>query len=110
MATVTLWCETGAHHWERESQRGRKPLNCPEHIPVKETSEPVDRGPSVATIAARERVWSEVKRIADREHCKCRLREDMEADELRAMTGCRWPRYICPALDAYRRRVKADNG
>lgn len=26
-----LWCEAGAHEWERLSQRGRLPLNCPNH-------------------------------------------------------------------------------
>jgi hypothetical protein len=27
----TLFCEIGQHEWERESKRGRKPSNCPEH-------------------------------------------------------------------------------
>lgn len=34
MKTVTLWCETGKHNWERPSQRGRRPVNCPEHTPT----------------------------------------------------------------------------
>lgn len=29
--TVELHCEAGNHKWERESQRGRRPINCPEH-------------------------------------------------------------------------------
>lgn len=28
---VELWCEAGAHTWERKSRRGRKPKNCPDH-------------------------------------------------------------------------------
>jgi hypothetical protein len=36
MATVTLWCQNGKHEWQRESQRGRKPFNCPAHQPVEE--------------------------------------------------------------------------
>ena len=30
---VTLWCEEGQHNWYRQSQRGRKPINCPDHVP-----------------------------------------------------------------------------
>ena len=29
--TVTLICQYNGHEWERESQRGRRPLYCPEH-------------------------------------------------------------------------------
>jgi hypothetical protein len=36
--TVTLHCSAG-HDWQRLSQRGRRPLWCPEHRPV--TPEPV---------------------------------------------------------------------
>lgn len=28
---TTLHCHAGDHDWQRPSQRGRKPLNCPEH-------------------------------------------------------------------------------
>jgi hypothetical protein len=38
--TVKLWCEEGEHWWRRPSQRGRPPLNCPKHAPVKEKTEP----------------------------------------------------------------------
>ncbi len=31
MNTVTLHCQAGNHAWERPSQRGRRPLNCPAH-------------------------------------------------------------------------------
>ena len=26
-----LWCTIGAHSWQREAKRGRKPTSCPEH-------------------------------------------------------------------------------
>lgn len=31
MTIKTLYCEAGKHDWERPSQRGRAPVNCPEH-------------------------------------------------------------------------------
>ncbi len=31
---VTLHCQAGDHDWLRPSQRGRRPLNCPEHQPA----------------------------------------------------------------------------
>ncbi len=37
MTTIELYCQTGKHMWSRESQRGKRPLNCPEHstaVPV----------------------------------------------------------------------------
>lgn len=39
--TVTLWCTTGEHNWERPSQRGKRPLNCPDHAPQKAPSAPL---------------------------------------------------------------------
>lgn len=35
----TLYCEAGKHEWERPAQRGRKPLNCPEHAAPKPTTD-----------------------------------------------------------------------
>ena len=34
----TLHCEAGNHEWQRPAQRGRIPINCPEHIEVKTNS------------------------------------------------------------------------
>lgn len=31
MTMKTLYCQAGDHTWERPSQRGRTPINCPEH-------------------------------------------------------------------------------
>lgn len=33
--TVTLHCNAGNHSWERPSQRGKRPLNCPDCAPKK---------------------------------------------------------------------------
>lgn len=33
---TTLHCEIGNHSWERESQRGRPPKNCPDHQSIKD--------------------------------------------------------------------------
>lgn len=35
---IELYCELGDHKWMRESQRGKRPKNCPVHAPVKESS------------------------------------------------------------------------
>jgi hypothetical protein len=43
MPMVTLHCEVGDHTWERPSQRGRRPVNCPEHSVITEDGEPVAR-------------------------------------------------------------------
>src|SRR5690606_9367545 len=38
--TVTLLCQAGQHYWERPAQRGRPPVNCPEHAPEKPVKAP----------------------------------------------------------------------
>ena len=35
MTTKTLYCEAGKHEWTRPAQRGRAPINCPEHKDIK---------------------------------------------------------------------------
>ena len=61
----TLHCQAGNHEWQRTAQRGRTPLNCPEH-----TEEKTIAGVSVSGIEAahaarvskkseEERIWSE---------------------------------------------------
>lgn len=37
MNLVTLHCASGDHQWQRPSQRGRKPANCPAHADPKAT-------------------------------------------------------------------------
>lgn len=49
--TVTLYCQIGDHKWERPRQRGRQPLNCPEHAPVKVQPQ-IKREPAKAAEAA----------------------------------------------------------
>lgn len=58
MNTVTLHCQAG-HTWERQSQRGRRPLWCPEHrptdgapVPVKQPDEAPEK-PSMAGVIDR---------------------------------------------------------
>jgi hypothetical protein len=34
----TLWCEAGQHEWQRPAQRGRQPINCPDHFEVVTTN------------------------------------------------------------------------
>lgn len=114
--TVTLWCELGEHHWERPRKRGRKPINCPEHQPVA-IDQPakisvVSRGDALAKARevrvsrSDERVWEAIERILTTQTCNCDLRPGMKADDLRELgAGCTAPRYVCPVLDAYRRRL-----
>lgn len=40
--TVTLTCQRGQHTWERISQRGRRPSDCPEHQAPKAPSVPLN--------------------------------------------------------------------
>lgn len=67
---ITLHCESGDHPWERPSQRGRKPRNCPTHseLPVavsvpsapntegSMTSTEEGDGPAVKGVAAADRL------------------------------------------------------
>lgn len=54
ITTVTLYCQAGDHNWERESQRGRKPHSCPDHIDNPVVSE--DGTTTISSISATERV------------------------------------------------------
>jgi len=51
MAIRTLWCDAGQHKWERESQRGRQPINCPDHkevvVKTKDQLNPLDKARQV---------------------------------------------------------------
>jgi hypothetical protein len=38
MNMKTLYCQAGEHEWQRPAQRGRTPLNCPEHTEAKAES------------------------------------------------------------------------
>jgi ribosomal protein L39E len=70
MTIRTLWCEAGQHEWEREMQRGRQPVNCPDHkndeIPVTKTDDnltPLDK----ARLAKKQRknsAWQVLKNQA----------------------------------------------
>jgi hypothetical protein len=69
MTMKTLHCQAGNHEWQRAAQRGRLPLNCPEHTEEKVitgTSAPVTITGIQAAHAAKankksqeEQEWSE---------------------------------------------------
>jgi hypothetical protein len=67
MTTQNLYCETGSHYWQRETVRGVKPSNCPDHggqgrHGAITTSKPVteDFGPVSATVE--EGAWKVTQR------------------------------------------------
>jgi hypothetical protein len=65
------------------------------------------------------RVWEGVKQMRKREGCTCKIHKGMTYEELRVLGGgCTdtpersliqggMGRWVCPVLDAYRRRVPA---
>lgn len=99
MKTVTLYCEAGKHEWDRPSQRGRRPINCPEHTDAVVTpSTPKNEEAKVQAriralelarqakadnIAARERERDEARNRA-REDAKVRITK-VEAELSKAM-------------------------
>lgn len=103
--TVTLWCALGQHEWERPRQRGKKPLNCPEHQPVKESTgqHGASEGQRDAT---KDAIWAKIERLVDETNCHCvpELRRGMTLEDLRNVKNCK-PNFICTALDSYRRSV-----
>jgi len=83
MKTVTLWCQAGKHEWERQSQRGRRPLNCPEHSVEADTTgasvekikgnlDALEKARAVKVQRAQER---EAENIANRERIANEARE-----------------------------------
>lgn len=60
-------------------------------------------------------IWTAVEKVVAATGCRCGLTDDMTAMELRTMRGCKdippdsvgqgSGRYVCPALDTYRRRL-----
>ena len=101
----TLFCEKGQHEWERESQRGKLPKNCPEHrlILTSEHKAKMQEGKQRKIHTERE------QRIQERiegKHCSCGIEATMTDAELRALyPGCADPTCICPVLDNVMRSV-----
>ncbi len=50
MSKRHLHCENGNHPWERESQRGRLPRNCPQHPNPSGTPTPTPAGPRTVPV------------------------------------------------------------
>lgn len=70
---------------------------------------PLDKARKVRSDRAAAEIWKQVSSSQERNHCKCALHEGMSRDDLDAITptwGCvSSGRWICPALDLYRRLV-----
>lgn len=83
MKTVTLHCQAGNHEWERPSQRGRRPVNCPEHMDAVVTpSAPKDEEAKVQAriraleLARQAKADNIVARERERDEARARIRED----------------------------------
>lgn len=124
----TLHCQIGNHEWTRETKRGRKPINCPEHKPAIAVVNPKpisgyegDVQRRVLTTAQqkkmatarkhksaseREKKIREIMASPKAERCKCGITPKSTDDELRAMClhSCT-PNYVCPTLDTCMRTV-----
>jgi len=64
MTMRTLHCEAGNHTWERPSQRGRIPINCPEHSEPKAVSSGLSgleaaHAARASKKSAEEKIWAE---------------------------------------------------
>lgn len=53
-----------------------------------------------------DRIWEAVQSAMQRESCACGLRKGMKREELPSGSGCK-VKYVCPALDVYRRMLPA---
>jgi hypothetical protein len=63
-------------------------------------------GRAVASRRRRESIAQAIREAPADKHCRCALRAGMGDDDLSALgAGCTAPRYVCPRLDAVRRRV-----
>lgn len=103
--TQKLWCEKGEHHWDRESVRGKRPKNCPDHKPVltPEHLNKMQDGRSRKAKAERER---QILEILGNKRCSCGIEPSMSDSELRSLyPGCCSPQYICSTLDSVMRSV-----
>jgi hypothetical protein len=99
--TEELWCEFGeGHSWQRESRRGKKPRCCPTHAPQINSKST----PAVSTARTQD-VIAEILKSPRAITCTCPITPDSTAAELRAMTSCTEPYYICSTLDTVRRKL-----
>lgn len=108
--TVELWCQNGKHKWTRASQRGRRPLHCPEHQPVVvsngEPGSGLERAREIRRSHRDDEIWKYVESYQKMSNCSCDLHKGMTHDDLDELPPCGCVdsnRYICPALAAYRR-------
>lgn len=99
-----LHCKLGDHDWERPWQPGRAPFNCPDHRPVPKSPRPKSEGRVVTAQILQETAHYH-------KGCTCGelgLHEGMSIPELQKLgAGCTEGRWVCPRLDAVRRRIGA---
>lgn len=122
----TLTCKAG-HTWKRTQTRGRKPEWCPKHNPIvtgTHTPSPPKMSQEEKLAKAREAKKQKqaqreeegkgrLGRVIDEElsrpaakHCRCGLHNKMTLAEVMGMgSGCTAGRWVCPILDAVRRRM-----
>lgn len=57
--------------------------------------------------ARHDRTWDAITRLPTFKSCNCGLRKGMTLADLRELgAGCTNPRYVCPVLDSYRRKLE----
>ncbi len=107
----------GNHPWTRESKRGRKPVNCPEHQCPSTVPTHYEKEKVVLTVEHKAKMQEgkqrklrtgrekKIQEYIEGKRCECGIKASMNDSELRALyPGCR-PDYICPVLDGVIRNV-----
>lgn len=91
--SMKLYCQAGKHEWERPPQRGRPPLNCPEHAKAKPA--PLPRRPEENSADRMARLRERKAQKAQEREEMARLAEVERLIELRATLPS-----LCEAYDA----------
>jgi hypothetical protein len=98
-----LYCELGDHTYDAPVKRGKRPKNCDAHKPSVAAATPKPSGEK--SIAAGVRY---VLQLYAGHSCKCGITEATTRSEIRALgQGCT-DGWVCPVLDAVRRRIGYD--
>lgn len=98
---VKLWCEAGQHTYSRESQRGKRPRNCPEHTESIAAAKPRERSTD-----HQQRVIRAILTSPSAAFCHCGITEHSSPADLRGIVkSCTDPQYVCPTLDKTRRAI-----
>lgn len=103
--TVELWCEAGQHKWNRLSQRGRKPISCPDHTVPRDSPSGEGAGPQRAAKAsnATEQLCERALDVQDSLNDPEQRRQiDYIVTRLLTMDA------LAPKDDEHRRKIKSD--